>query len=58
MMTHPGKKLHFMGNEIGQFREWDYKGSIEWFLLDYESHSKFKDFARDLNFVYLENKPM
>ena len=58
MMTHPGKKLHFMGNEIGQFREWDYKGQIEWFLLDYESHSKFKDFVRDLNFVYLENKPM
>ena len=58
MMTHPGKKLHFMGNEIGQFREWDYKGQIEWFLLDYESHSKFKDFTRDLNFVYLENKSM
>ena len=58
MMTHPGKKLHFMGNEIGQFREWDYKGQIEWFLLDYESHSKFKDFSRDLNFVYLENKSM
>ncbi len=58
MMTHPGKKLLFMGSEIGQFREWDYKGSIEWFLLDYEMHSKFKDYVRDLNFVYLENKPM
>ena len=58
MMTHPGKKLNFMGNEIGQFREWDYKGQIEWFLLGYESHSKFKDFVRDLNFVYLENKSM
>ena len=58
MMTHPGKKLHFMGNEIGQFREWDYKGQIEWFLLDYESHAKFKEFSKDLNFVYLENKSM
>ena len=58
MMTHPGKKLHFMGNEIGQFREWDYNGSIEWFLLDYDMHRKFQDFCRDLNFVYLENEPM
>ncbi len=58
MMTHPGKKLLFMGCEIGQFREWDYKGSIEWFLLDYEMHAKFKEFVKDLNFVYLENKPL
>ena len=55
MMTHPGKKLLFMGSEIGQFREWDYKGQIEWFLLDYEMHAKFKDFVKALNFVYLEN---
>ena len=58
MMTHPGKKLLFMGSEIGQFREWDYKGSIEWFLLDYEMHAKFKEYVKDLNFVYLENPAM
>ena len=58
MMTHPGKKLLFMGCEIGQFREWDYKGSIEWFLLDYEMHSKFKEYVKDLNFVYLENRQL
>lgn len=58
MITHPGKKLLFMGSEIGQFREWDYKGSIEWFLLDYEMHAKFKEYVKDLNFVYLENKPL
>ncbi len=53
MMTHPGKKLLFMGCEIGQFREWDYAGQIEWFLLDYEMHEKFQHFAADLNHVYL-----
>ncbi len=53
MMTHPGKKLLFMGCEIGQFREWDYEGEIEWFLLDYEMHAKFQHFVSDLNHTYL-----
>lgn len=56
IMTHPGKKLSFMGSEIGQFREWDYAGQIEWFLLDYEMHEKMQRFVGDLNRVYLENK--
>ncbi len=55
MMTHPGKKLFFMGNEIGQFREWDYEGQIEWFLLDYESHAKFQHYVAELNHLYLES---
>lgn len=55
MMTHPGKKLLFMGGEIGQFREWDYDGSIEWFLLDYESHARLQLFAAELNHFYLEH---
>lgn len=58
MMTHPGKKLIFMGCEIGQFKEWDYKDSVEWFLLDYEMHSKLQNYVRELNFVYLENRPL
>lgn len=58
MMTHPGKKLLFMGCEIGQFREWDYKGSIEWFLLDYEMHAKFQKYVSDLNNLYLENSQL
>jgi len=55
MMCHPGKKLLFMGCEIGQFREWDYKGSIEWFLLEFDSHKKLQSFVRDLNHFYLEH---
>ena len=53
MMTHPGKKLTFMSSEIGQFREWDYAGTVEWFLLDYEKHAKLQFFVAELNRFYL-----
>ena len=53
-MLHPGKKLTFMGSEIGQFREWAYEGEIEWFLLDeYATHRKHKAFIKALNAFYL-----
>lgn len=55
MMTHPGKKLNFMGNEIGQFREWDDAGQIEWFLLDYPSHAGYQLFWADINNFYLQH---
>ena len=55
MMSHPGKKLMFMGCEIGQFREWDYKGQIEWFLLDYDAHAKLQLFFATMNHFYLEH---
>lgn len=58
MMTHPGKKLLFMGSEIGQFREWDYAGAVEWFLLDYDMHAKLQNYAAALNRFYLENPPL
>ncbi len=58
MMTHPGKKLHFMGNEIGQFREWDEEGQIEWFLLDYDMHAQYQLFWAELNHLYLENSQL
>ncbi len=52
-MTSPGKKLTFMGCEIGQFREWAYEDQIEWFLLDYEAHAKHQLYCADLNRLYL-----
>ncbi len=53
MMTHPGKKLNFMGNEIGQFTEWNYEDSVEWFLLKYDTHRKIQEYFADINNLYL-----
>ena len=52
MYGHPGKKLLFMGGEFGQFIEWDEKRPLDWFLLDYEHHRQMKEFAKDLNHLY------
>jgi 1,4-alpha-glucan branching enzyme len=49
---HPGKKLMFMGAEIGQRREWDFGGQIDWHLLEHESHKGVQNWARDLNLLY------
>ena len=53
MMTHPGKKLLFMGCEFAQFIEWDYRKELDWLLLDYDSHRRTRDFIRALNHYYL-----
>lgn len=53
MYTHPGKKLNFMGNEIGQFREWDEKREQDWDLLTYPKHAAFHLFMTTLNNLYL-----
>ena len=55
MYAHPGKKLNFMGNEIGQLREWDEKKEQDWFLLKYPNHDSFQRFMKDLNMLYLEH---
>ena len=52
MYTHPGKKLIFMGGEIGQGREWNYNESVEWDLLQYPLHSGLQKWIKDLNAVY------
>ena len=54
MYAHPGKKLNFMGNEIGQFREWNEKREQDWDILNYPMHNNFNKFMKKLNNVYLE----
>ncbi len=54
MTAHPGKKLLFMGGEFGQWREWDYQGSLDWHLLEYPLHSGVQKLVRDLNRLYRE----
>ena len=52
MFAHPGKKLNFMGNEFGQFKEWNYKEGLEFFMLDFPLHKKLHEFNRALNGIY------
>jgi glycogen branching enzyme (EC 2.4.1.18) len=52
MWAHPGKKLLFMGGEIAQWREWDYASSLDWHLLQWESHQGIQRLVRDLNWLY------
>ncbi|MCH5303449.1 MAG: alpha amylase C-terminal domain-containing protein, partial [Ruminococcus sp.] len=58
MIAHPGKKLLFMGSEIGQEREWDSNSELDWAILADENHRMLHDFYRDINRFYLENKPL
>ena len=57
-MAHPGKKLTFMGMELGQFIEWRFDESLDWLLLDYPKHTEMQRFVRELNHLYRETPPL
>jgi len=52
MYGHPGKKLLFMGCEIGQYEEWNHESSVHWELLDFHYHNTLQVLVRELNRLY------
>lgn len=52
LYAHPGKKMLFMGAELGQWTEWDSSRSLDWNLLDYEPHRKLQEMLTHLNHTY------
>jgi 1,4-alpha-glucan branching enzyme len=59
MFTHPGKKLLFMGGEFGQWNEWDFRKSLDWYLPEQQpDHSRLALLVGDLNRLYRERKEL
>ena len=58
MLAHPGKKLLFMGGEIGQWSEWDCKGHIQWNLTEYPLHQGLSNMVRGLNRFYQQHSAL
>ena len=57
-MTMPGKKLMFMGGEIGQFLEWRFDDQLEWNILDIDKHKMLNQYIKALNHMYTEEKAL
>ncbi|MGD9904802.1 MAG: 1,4-alpha-glucan branching protein GlgB [Vicinamibacterales bacterium] len=58
MFVHPGKKLLFMGAELGQWREWDHDGELDWPILGDPRHRGLQLWVRDLNHAYRDCPPL
>lgn len=58
MYTHPGKKLNFMGNEFGQFREWDENREQDWEILHYPIHDAFHKYIKQISGIYCSRKAL
>ena len=58
MYAHPGKKLLFMGSEIGQYEEWNHAAGVPWELIQFDYHRKLQAFVSDLNRFYAENRAL
>lgn len=56
--AQPGKKLNFMGNEIGTFEEWNENQELSWSVLNYDNHVYLKNFVKKLNHLYKTEKSL
>ncbi|MDE7262473.1 MAG: 1,4-alpha-glucan branching protein GlgB [Oscillospiraceae bacterium] len=57
-MAHPGKKLSFMGVELGTEQEWHYEGQLDWGILDNEPNRQLQQYIKDLNHFYLKESTL
>lgn len=55
MMTHPGKKLCFMGGEFAHFTEWSEERGLDWELFNFPAHRQFNEYIKDINRLYKKN---
>ena len=58
MWTHPGKKLLFMGCDFGQWNEWNFDTSLQWHLLQWDTHKGLQKCVADLNRMYRRERPL
>ena len=58
MFMHPGTKLNFMGNELGQTAEWNHEKSLDWHLLNFDLHRGVQQLIIELNSVYKNNEAL
>jgi 1,4-alpha-glucan branching enzyme len=54
MMTHPGKKLLFMGQEFAQFKEFNESDELDWGIFEFDAHTCIRDYVKALNHLYQE----
>ena len=58
LLAHPGKKLTFMGAELGQWHEWDFAGQLDWYLLENRENQQMQRFFKEINRFYLSQSPL
>ena len=58
LLAHPGKKLTFMGAELGQWHEWNFASQLDWYLLENKENQQTQRFFKDINRFYLSQSPL